>query len=135
MKKILLICLSIFMLTACANSGNNSKQNAGTDNSTVYVYYFHGKQRCMTCNAVEKVAKQAIEENYASNPDVVFKVLATADKANEALTEKYEISWNGLVIAKGEDAADITQKAFASAVNNPGVLINLIKNEVDSRLK
>lgn len=138
MKRVLLICLSALLLAACGNSGQNGSQTAAVeatiDSSTVCVYYFYGKQRCLTCNTVEKVTKEFVEENYASNPKVVFKVLSVADKANAALVEKYEISWNGLVIAKGDDAVNITQQAFANAVKTPYVLAGLIQTEVDKRL-
>lgn len=140
MKNVLLIMLSLFLVAACGSGGQKKAQNGATtenktaDSNTVYVYYFHGKQRCMTCNTVEKVAKEAIEANYASNSNVKFVVLPTDDKANEALVEKYEISWNGLIIAKGDNSINITEQAFANAVNSPDVLKELIKNEVNNRL-
>lgn len=137
MKNILLICLSLLMVTACGD-GKSKKQTTDTkaaDENTVYVYYFHAKQRCVTCNTVEEVTKKTIEENYASNPNVKFVLLANYEKENEALVEKYEISWNGLVIAKGNDHVDITEQAFANAVNNPEVLTELIKTEVNKRLQ
>ena len=61
-------------------------------------------------------------------------VLPTDDKANEALGEKYEISWNGLIIDKGGNVINITEQAFANAVNSPDVLADLIKSEVNKRL-
>ncbi|MBP6064694.1 MAG: hypothetical protein KA519_03705 [Bacteroides sp.] len=142
MKKILWIVLSLLLVTACGNGGQKKVQPTSEatetkmeDANTVYVYYFHGKQRCMTCNAVEKVVKEAIEANYASNAKVKFMPLSTDDKANEALVEKYEISWNGLIIDKGgNNSINITEQAFANAVNNPDVLIELLKSEVADRL-
>ncbi len=144
MKNVLLIAFSLLMLTSCGGCGGQKKaQNTGeatetktavADANTVYVYYFHGKQRCMTCNTVEKVAKEAIAANYGSNTNVKFLVLPTDDKANEALVEKYEISWNGLIVAKGDNSINITEQAFANAVNNPDVLVELIKSEVNNRL-
>jgi hypothetical protein len=38
-------------------------------------------------------------------------VLHTDDKANEALVEKFEISWNGLIIDKGGNVINITEQA------------------------
>lgn len=142
MKNVILIMLSLIFVTACGNGGQKKAQEASTatevkatqDDSTVYVYYFHGKQRCMTCNTVEKVSKEAIEANFASNANVKFMVLPTDDKANEALVEKYEISWNGLIIDKGGNVINITEQAFANAVNSPDVLADLIKSEVNKRL-
>lgn len=88
----------------------------------------------MTCNTVEKVAQEAVGEIYAGNPNVKFQALSTDDKANETLVEKYEITWNGLIVVQGEDYVDITQEAFASAVSNPLALKELLQAEVDKRL-
>ena len=104
------------------------------DPSTVYVYYFHGKQRCKTCIAVGDVSEKAIKDMYANNPNVKFIEVKTDEEANAALVEKYEVTWNALIIAKGVDNIEITKQAFASALNNPENLTDLIKTEVDKRL-
>lgn len=141
MKKSILIGLFAVLLMSCGgNAGKNKEQGndtkaQATDASMVNVYYFHGKQRCKTCMAVEAVAKKTIEDGYATNNKVKFIEVDTSDKQNEALVEKYEVSWNALIIAKGENSIDITDRAFASAVNSPETLTNLIKEEVNSRLK
>ena len=71
---------------------------------------------------------------YADNPNVKFIEVQTDDEANAALVEKYEVTWNALIVAKGSDNIEITKQAFASAVNNPENLADLIKTEVDKRL-
>ena len=143
MKHLLIITLAVFTLTACGNRNNKNKvaETASTetsvkttDQSTVYVYYFHGKQRCKTCIAVGNVTQQAVKEMYADNPKVKFIEVHTDDEANAALVEKYEVTWNALIIAKGDDSNDITKYAFANAINSPDVLNDLIKTEVDKRL-
>lgn len=144
-KNAFLIALSSVLLTACGNQeqqkGETAKETAekveltnAVADSTVYVYYFHAKKRCKTCNTVEKVAKEAVEANYAGNTNVKFLVLPADDEANKALVEKYEITWNGLIVTKGDNGINITEKAFANAVNTPDVLVDLIKTEVNSRL-
>lgn len=58
------MCLGMF---ACGNS--NAKSNKATEEQTqkdrVEVLYFHGKQRCATCMAIEKNAKEAVEAQFA----------------------------------------------------------------------
>ena len=143
MKNVLLIMLSLFLVTACGNGGQKKAQNtdaatetktAVADANTVYVYYFHGKQRCKTCIAVEKVTQQTVDSLFASEPKVNFLVVLTEDKANKALVEKYEIGWNSLIIAKGDNFVNITEEAFATAIKEPNTLVELIKKEVSSRL-
>lgn len=84
MRRVLLILVATFILISCG-SGNEKKTNSTNvspdnsvetaeiasvltaDPSTVYVYYFHGKQRCKTCVAVQNYAKEAIELMYGDN--------------------------------------------------------------------
>lgn len=142
MKKSILIGLFALLLAACAgNTQKNNGQTAGTeakeqvaDASTVNVYYFHGKQRCKTCIAVGNVTEKTIKELYADNPHVKFIEVKTDEKQNASLVEKYEVTWNALIISKGDNSTDITDKAFANAVNSPENLTDLIKTEVDKRL-
>lgn len=142
MKHLIILSLAVLSLTACGNRNNKKvADNAATEttvqavnSSTVYVYYFHGKQRCKTCIAVGNVSEKAVKDMYADNPNVKFVEVQTDDNANAALVEKYEVTWNALIIAKGADNIEITKQAFASAINNPETLTDLIKTEVDKRL-
>ena len=141
MKKSILIGLFAILLAACG--GNTQKANeqaseTGTevkkqvaDASVVNVYYFHGNQRCKTCIAVGDLAKKTVEETFAGNSKIKFVEIDTSDKQFEDLVNKYEVSWNALIIAKGDNSVDITEQAFAYAVNNPDVLSDLIKKEVN----
>jgi len=86
MKNALLITLSLFLTFSCGNSSqkqeiavDESNEQLVIDTNTVYVYYFHGKQRCKTCMAVEKVAKEVIDTSFAAKPNVKFLVLLTED--------------------------------------------------------
>jgi hypothetical protein len=137
MKNVVLVLVLIAAVTACQSRGGSATQVAAADPDVVSVYYFHGKARCMTCVAVGDVAKKTVETVYADNKKVRFVEIDTSDKINEALVEKYEVTWNALIITKGccnKSQADITQQAFATAVNNPQSLENLIKDEVNKRL-
>ncbi|NDV77741.1 nitrophenyl compound nitroreductase subunit ArsF family protein [Dysgonomonas sp. 511] len=142
MKKSILIGLFAVMLIACGgNTQKNNEQVAGTeekeqvvDASIVNVYYFHGKQRCKTCIAVGDVTEKTIKELYANNSHVKFIEVKTDEEQNASLVEKYEVTWNALIIAKGDDHIEITKEAFANALDNPEKLTDLIKTEVDKRL-
>lgn len=142
MNKSILVLFLAVLLAACGNKTTSQqaenmtqeKQTLETaDASVINVYYFHGKQRCKTCIAVGDLAKQTIEETYASNSKVKFIEVDTTDKKFRDLVNKYEVSWNALIIAKGDESVDITEQAFANALNHPGVLTDLIKKEVDRR--
>lgn len=132
-------------MVACGGKNKQQTESAGSeatasvlakqDPSMVYVYYFHGKQRCKTCSAVEEVSRKYIETTYGKNPKVQFVEVKTDEEASKKLVEKYEVTWNSLIIAKGEDHIEITKQAFAHAVNTPEKLQELLKTEVDKRIR
>jgi ABC-type Fe3+-hydroxamate transport system substrate-binding protein len=138
MKKVTLILTIALAFAGCNQTAKKADSSTvaeiTADPSVVNVFYFHGKQRCKTCVAVQDVTKETIEKSFADNEKVVFHEINTSEKANDALCEKYEISWNALIIAKGEDFIEITDQAFATAVGNPQMLEDLIKTEVNKRL-
>ena len=134
MKKFFLLALVSFVFFSCGSSAENEGDKVVSDDTTIYVYYFHGKQRCMTCNAVEKVVQETVETFFSSNENVVFLPLLSDDRANSSLVEKFDVSWNGLIVSKGDDFTDITGEAFANAVNNSEVLVGLLIKEINNRL-
>lgn len=144
MKQTLTLILCTLLLISCDNRTNRhtATKNDTThssmqtsDSSTVYLYYFHGKQRCKTCIAVGEVSKSTIINHYNDNPNVKFVEVLTDDKANTSLTQKYEVMWNALIITKGDNSINLTQQAFANAIDNPAKLIGLIQTEIDKRLQ
>ena len=57
MKRTLFFLLAILTLAACGNNQNANTQAAAQieQEDAVEVLYFHGKQRCITCNAIERL--------------------------------------------------------------------------------
>lgn len=132
MKRFFYLGLISILLASCGQTG--SDQSAGVTELTgsdarVQVYYFHGKQRCVTCVTVQQVAEEAMTEHFAGNKDVAFIEVDFSEKANEALAEKYEIVFSSLVIADATDYKDITDEAFAMVMGNPQGLKDMIARE------
>lgn len=142
LRNLLLIVGIALFAVSCNNKGQTEKAEIVeaalatnvVDASTTYVYYFHGKQRCKTCIAVGDLTKKTIEETFADNDKVKFIEVNTSEKKFADLVEKYEVSWNALIIAKGDQSIDLTELAFANAVNSPEVLEKLIKDEVNKNI-
>ncbi len=107
-----------------------SQQSEAAD--LVRVYYFHGKQRCKTCLAVEKLARETVSKNFTDTSKVRFMEINTSDKEQQGLVEKYQITWNALIVARAEEAVDLTEKAFATAVNQPEELESLLLETINS---
>lgn len=145
MKKTLLFTFFAVLLVSCGGGKTENKQETAelttpeqtvttADASTVNVYYFHGKQRCKTCLAIEDVTKKTIADNYKDNSQVRFTEINIDEDKNKDIVEKYEIAFSSLLIVKGEDYTDLTEQAFANAVNSPDALTDLIKEEVNKRV-
>lgn len=140
-KNLLFIAFITLFIISCNNKGQTEKSEIAEttvtntiNDSITNVYYFHGKQRCKTCIAVGNLAKETIAKTFADNNKVKFTEIDISQKEFTDLVEKYEVSWNALIIAKGNKSVDLTEQAFANAVNSPEVLENLIKEEVNKNI-
>ncbi|WP_163708678.1 nitrophenyl compound nitroreductase subunit ArsF family protein [Mangrovibacterium lignilyticum] len=95
----------------------------------VKAYYFHATRRCETCQAVEEVSKEAIQEYYGNQ--VEFLSVNSDEDASETLIEKYKVSGQTLIIVKGNKIIDLTTDAFLNARTNPEKLKAKIKASID----
>ena len=142
MKQIkqLLILLAIMIgLTACAA---DEQKKEDTPKDGVEVLYFHGKQRCATCQAIEKETKALIDSQFADavkSGKVRFRVVDITKSENEALADKYEITWSSLVIVKynngKETSENLTQFAFANARSNPARFKKELATKINQMLE
>lgn len=68
------------------------------------VYYFHGNQRCMTCNKIEELAKAAILGKFAAeiaDGRVAFRSVNVEEPANEHFIKDFDLASRTVVMAKG----------------------------------
>jgi hypothetical protein len=139
MKKVLFISLLAVIMAACGQGqAGETREATGLevlDNAKVTVFYFHGKQRCVTCVTLQEVTQQAVAENFSDNADVQFLEVDVSEKVNQALADKYEIVFSSLVIATPGNHIDISQEAFDLVMTEPDVLKSLIAQEVNAFLK
>ena len=117
------IALSII---ACGESKTKQESVVSEKKNENYVeiLYFHGKQRCATCVAIEENTKQLIEERFSeqiATGELVFKTIDINE--NETLADKYEITWSSLLVVDNENGKeiveDLTNFAFTNALNSP----------------
>ncbi len=135
MRNPVFLILCLMLMAACApkQSGHddNASQTTLLSDAKVHVVYFHGKQRCKSCLAIQQVASETVAEVYSGNPDVEFVEIDFSDKANEAIAEKYEVAWSSLFIISGGQHNNLTNEAFAIALKDQEALKELITTEVD----
>ena len=134
MKKICFLCLCLGLLLA-ACGGNARKESPVADaqeevavSDGVEVLYFHGKQRCATCIAIEKGTQEVMEKDLADavrKGEVKFRTIAIRREENEAVAEKYEVTWSSLFVVKHKDGVEtvenLTKFAFGNARKSPEV--------------
>ena len=130
MKKTVLLIISLFMISGIF-AGNPIPKK-------IEVYYFHFTRRCMTCNNVEKVSKDAVELQYAEkvkSGEITFKSVNLDEKEGEAIGAKYKIEGQTLIVICEDKRVDLTEKGFMYANNSPDKLKAEIKKAIESMIK
>ena len=140
-KELLMIALCVGMV-ACGNGNtkNASKAEKQMKKDVVEVLYFHGKQRCATCMAIEKNTKELMESTFAEklkNGELVFKSVDITEE--ETLADMYEVSWSSLIIVDydmngKEEATNMTEFAFGNARTNPNNFKKGVAEQISTML-
>lgn len=115
-----------------------SAETAFNKGDKVEVFYFHLTRRCVTCQAVENVSRDAVEELYAEeikNGKVVFRTLNIEDKSAKPEAERAKATGQCLLIISGETRIDLTSEGFMYARTNPEKLREELKKAIDPLLK
>ena len=142
MKKVFFLMLAL-CLGLTVGYGSNAKDSKSTSQKDVVeVLYFHGKQRCATCMAIEKEAKTVVNGQFANavkSGKLKFRIIDITKAENEAIANKYEITWSSLVVVKHkggkEQAENLTKFAFANARSKPEVFRNELTKKINGLLK
>ena len=115
-RNLLFVAMSLFAMMALAQTRVKDY---------VEVMYFHGKQRCVTCMAIEKHAREVVEMDFAhekKNGQVVFRVVDISTPEGAKIAKEYRVTWSSLYVngwkAGKEKRNDMTQFAFKNARNN-----------------
>ena len=125
MKKLLMIFALLIGLVSCG-SGENTANAKSTQNDRVEVIYFHGKQRCATCMAIEKNTREVLNSLFANelkNGSVVFKIVDISTPEGEKIADKYEVTWSSLFVNKWKNGKEtrnnLTEFGFGNARKDP----------------
>lgn len=132
MKKILLmVIMCVIALAASAQT-----------NDCVEVIYFHGKQRCPTCMAIEKHAREVVEHDFARQKKlgkVKFMVIDINSAEGRKIAKDYRVSYSSLFLnsRRGgkQSRTDITRFAFKNARKHTDVFKKEIADKINELLK
>lgn len=138
LSSIIVSVLLIIGFVNCTNSNKTiDKENIATthkaDLSEIQVLYFHGTNRCATCNAVETVTRIALKDFYEDK--VEFKSINRELEINKKLVRKYKIINSTLIVVHNDKVENITNYAFMNARSNPDKLKQKIKETIDAIIK
>lgn len=134
------ICLGIFACNDNAKVSEVTEEQSQKDR--VEILYFHGKQRCTTCLAIEKNVKEAIETQFPNELKtgaIIFKSIDISQSENEKIAEKYKVTWSSLFFCKWKDGKEVTENltkyAFANACITPERFKSGVIKKVNALLK
>lgn len=132
MRKILFILLALIATAALSQ---------GKVKDHVEVVYFHGKQRCLTCMAIEKYAREVVDTDFAREKQsgkVLFRTVDITTPEGAKLAKKYRVSWSSLYINgwKGgkEKRNDLTAFAFKHARKHTAEFKKEVKKTIQKNL-
>ncbi len=141
MKKFLMFFALMIGLMSCG-SGDNTAAAKTPEKDRVEVIYFHGKQRCATCMAIEKNTREVINTLFAKeqkNGDVVFKIVDISTPEGEKIADKYEVTWSSLFVNKWKDGKEsrnnLTEFGFGNARKNPDGFKKGLADKIRQSLK
>lgn len=133
------------LFVACGNGAKKkavSEEKSQLTGDRVEVLYFHGAQRCVTCNAIEAETKALLDSVYAKEikaGKVVFKEVDISKKENEKLADKYEVTWSSLFVngwKEGQETVNnMTDFAFSYVKAAPDTFRKGVREKVDSLLR
>lgn len=132
------------MMLSCGEKSNAVAANGQTRQQKDYVevLYFHGKQRCVTCRAIEKSTKELLEMRFAEQVkqgSVCLRVIDISQKENEAIAGKYGVTWSSLFVVSHktgrEKAENLTELAFAQARSNPDGFKAELQQRINNALR
>ena len=116
MKRLFYLA-AVGMLSACGGNPTRTAIAEEVAPDCVQVLYFHGKQRCVTCNSIEQLTKEVVD-SIGSNK-VAMRVIDLT--ANKALADRYEVAWSSLILDRNGKIENLTKMSFSYAKNQPSV--------------
>ena len=136
MKSVKYLFISLIVLSmniSCSAQTDKKNDNVRISNTgRIEVYYFHYTRRCVTCQSVENVSRQAVVELYGDK--VVFNDFNLEEEYGKQKGEQLGVSGQTLLIVSGDTKINITNEGFMNARSNPDKLKQIIKEKIDSLL-
>lgn len=141
MKKLALVVTAlIFLLLTPVSCGQARDNNSKVEikNGVVQVLYFHGKQRCATCLAIEEQTKALLDTEFQSQQQqgkIKYRVVDISTPEGEAVADHYEVAFSSLILDKDGQTVDLTDMGFRYARTEPETFKANLKVQINKLLK
>ena len=122
----------MLLFVSCNSNGQNTKKETSiVEVSTIEVIQFHSEHRCVTCNLIEKLTKETLQQNFSSIP---FKLINVVDSKNEKMAKKFEVTGTALFLynPKTGKKKDLTDFAFMNAKSKPEEFKKGLEKEINA---
>lgn len=139
MKRLTLQLLLLMGLLFTTGKSEAQKWVGSSGVAKIEVIDFHTTHRCKTCLAIENIARNVVEQEFANEMKagkVAFRAVDVDDSKNTRLAEKFEASGTALFVYNGKtgQALDLTEAGFMYAVNNETKLKEFLRNAIRKNL-
>ena len=125
--------MALSMNISCSAQTDKKNDNPRISKTgKVEVYYFHYTRRCITCQSVENVSREAVADLYGDK--VVFSDFNLEEENGKQKGEQLGVSGQTLLIVSGDTKINITNEGFMNARRNPDKLKQIIKEKIDPLL-
>lgn len=140
MKKVVLLMTLCLGLFACGDGNPKAQKDNARENTKdrIEVLYFHGKQRCATCMAIEQRTRETLEGQFADelkNGTLVFRVIDISQPENEALADKYEVTWSSLFVCRWKAGRETPENLTEFAFGNARTVPDAFKSGLAARIR
>ena len=140
MKKIVILITLCLGLFACGDGNRKTQKSSDSDNTKdrIEVLYFHGKQRCVTCMAIEQRTRETLEGQFADelkNGTIVFRTVDISQPENEALADKYQVTWSSLFVCRWKGGKETSENLTEFAFGNARTAPEAFKNGLATRIR
>lgn len=134
MKRILLLLLTVALsLVSCGGSTTKKAQTKIKQTDCVEILYFHGKKRCITCNAIERLTKEVVDS--LGSDKIIMRVIDISQKENQTTADKYKVTWSSLILDRNGKVENLTEMGFGYAKNRPAEFKKKLTESITQILK
>jgi hypothetical protein len=138
MKPVTVIFLIVIILISCRTRSGNDTGFFDPDSDGIQIVLFHMAHRCESCDSVELVTEQLLEEEYwdaFATGKVRFVPLNYQSENGKKAARLLKATGQTLYVVKGDSIDNLTSPAFMYAATHPDYYRDALREALDKFLK